>query len=559
MSFWRIVMRNLQRHMFQSMLTTMGIVLGVGVWIFFAALSQGIRHNVLHNIVPDKTLEVVPQSVQLGGLKRQGGLFGGGESGLNAYTVDDLLALDHVVAAYPKQQMSFPATVHGGASLIGENVWSEFVADGIDPDMVNLKPTQPAYAFRDWTTAASCQNAEDCGTGATCENQQCVRPRCTPKDEVLWGEAAAQLQPEAQMIQAQFGRQVRTSLRRFQSDEHTRWALVVDKNDDAVRTWLRQQNAQGEHPKPSECPQDSYCDAVSRRCEAPVPVLASPGLLNLYNNGVYSILRGTNIKKAPPQLSEELLIGFTVRAHLGEGMLGRSIRVAEGTQSTRSVPLRLVGFSPLAIPIGATMPLSYIQRWNKEFGRETSADMFSSIVLELDDASAINATIDTIEQDLHLDIAQQYKGAQKASGMLTILLLVFGLLAGGVVLVGGLHIAQATALRNQVRRREFGMMRCMGASARDILWMLVVEGAILGAIAGLLAFPLAYGAAALANSLFSHFVPAFPFKPDHLFIFSWWWWLWGIAIGVGASVIGSFIPALRSARLDPADALRSHG
>src|SRR5690625_7604743 len=96
MNFGRLVLRNLQRNGLQSLLATLGIVLGVSVWLCFWGLGTGIRENVLQHIVSERFIEVVPRSVQVAGLQRRGGLFGGSGSGLNHYTEEDLQALSGV-------------------------------------------------------------------------------------------------------------------------------------------------------------------------------------------------------------------------------------------------------------------------------------------------------------------------------------------------------------------------------------------------------------------------------------------------------------------------------
>lgn len=488
MSFGRLILRNLQRNGGQSLLAMLGIILGVSVWLFFSALSSGIQQNVLQHVVSDRFVEIIPRSVQLAGVKKEGGLFSGKDSGLNAYAEEDLLALEGVKETYPKQQLGFPATVRGGKSVLGEDLWADLVADGIDPELVELSNDDPNLAFVDWQAVEDCDEDAMCGDGARCNAGRCERTRC-----------------------------------------------VADDRCDGV----------------------SYCDMATRRCEMPVPVIVSPSLLELYNGNVQNMLKGTQMKGKPPQLSEDAILGFTVRSELGKGMMGRARSVASGEKKVREVPLRLVGFSPLAIPIGATVPRGYIERWNAEYGGEDASKAYASIVVELHDPSQLNAVIDAARDELKLDVHPRYEAARQAAGMLQTLLLVFGLLAMVIVAVGAMHIAQTSALRNQARRREFGVMRSIGASAWDILRMLIAEAAVLGLIAGALAFPLAWGVGSLADWGFVNYAPDFPFKPSSLFVFAWIGWIWSIGVAMGASVLGALLPAWRVARMDPATALRA--
>lgn len=487
MNVWQLIFRSLRRHTTQSIFAVFGIVLGVSVLLFFAALSEGVKQNVLQHIVADRYLEVVPRTVQLGGIQRRGGLFGGSGSGLEDFTIQDLLAIEGVVAAYPKQQLSFPSLVRGGESILGEAMWAELVADGIDPVYAEVDAAEPLLAFKDWAGVTDCSDDGACGTAAQCVDGQCKRQGCTP------------LRP---------------------------------------------------------CPEGSYCDGGSRRCEMPVPVVISPSLLELYNGSVQSVFRGMKGRTAPPRLSADALIGFSLTAELGKGMLGSSVAVSEGRRPVRSVPLRLVGFSPQAIALGATVPRGYIQRWNAEYGTPGSERDYSSIVLELRRSQDLNPVIDAVRNELNLDVHPRYEMARKAAGMIGLILLIFSMLAALIVAVGALQIAQIFALRNHERRREFGVMRSLGASSINLLAMLLGEAVVLGLIAGLVAIPSALAAAKLANWAFTRFSPDFPFKPASLFLFQPEWWLIGMTLAVSAAVVGALIPALRVARMDAGDALR---
>src|SRR5690625_200825 len=106
MNFGRLVLRNLQRNGLQSLLATLGIVLGVSVWLCCWGLGTGLREDVLQHIVSERFIEVVPRSVQVAGLQRRGGLFGECGSGLSHYTEEDLQALSGVQQTYPKQQLA---------------------------------------------------------------------------------------------------------------------------------------------------------------------------------------------------------------------------------------------------------------------------------------------------------------------------------------------------------------------------------------------------------------------------------------------------------------------
>lgn len=554
------VFRYLRRRPFQSALSLAGIVLGVSVLLFCAALGEGVNQRVLVHVLPDRHLEVVPRTVQLGGIQRRGGLFGGSGSGLEDFTVDDLRALPGVVGVYPKQQLSFPATVYGGGAIIGDDMYAEFVGEGLEPSLVSgatIASTGP-YAFADWVAAESCEAAEACGAGAACVDGRCERPACVPDDELWWAPSQAAARRALHQAQLGFGARARVHVREVEGPEAPVWALVrghgQSEGDRArVAGWGFEGTAPATLPA---CEDESYCDSRSRRCEAPVPVLVSPSLLELYNGSVQSVFRGTRGAQAPPRLSEEALIGMTVNLRLGEGMLGEAVGLRDGGAVQRTVPLRLVGFSSLAVPIGATVPRGYVTRWNAEFGVPASAHDFSSILVEVSAPKDLNRVVVAVRESLNLDIHPRDEAARRAAGLVAVVMGLFGLLALVILCVGALQIAQTFALRTMERRREYGTLRSIGARAVDIFRLVVTEAAVLGVAAGLVALPLTWALATGVDAAFGALTPDFPFKPEGLFVFTWAWSSIAFGLGVLASVAGAVLPAWKVARMSPVDAMR---
>ena len=126
---------------------------------------------------------------------------------------------------------------------------------------------------------------------------------------------------------------------------------------------------------------------------------------------------------------------------------------------------------------------------------------------------------------------------------LTLLLLMF---AGGSLLIAGIGQYAAMAFSMRQRVRDFAIRMAMGATARQILTSAVRQGLTLTA-AGLAAGLLLGSLAGRAARSLLHGV-----TPTDAATFA------GVLVILGtASMLASYIPALRAARVNPVDALRS--
>jgi ABC-type antimicrobial peptide transport system permease subunit len=97
----------------------------------------------------------------------------------------------------------------------------------------------------------------------------------------------------------------------------------------------------------------------------------------------------------------------------------------------------------------------------------------------------------------------------------------------------------------QQRIQEVGIRMALGAEARDVVKLMMRQGVVLAGVG----MTLGLGLALLATRGLSNFL--FGVSPFDLGIFA------GVTgVLLGAAVVASFVPALRSARVDPNVALR---
>lgn len=553
----RITLQNIRRQPGHSLFAMVGIVIGIGMLIFFAALGMGVQERVVARIFPSNQVEVIPRAIQLGAFQRQGGLFGDESSGLGEDTIAALESFEGVEAVYPKQQIAFPALALGGEAILGETLYTEFLADGVPAELVaaDFGAQAGANAFIDWESRTTCAADSDCAPGSICNEGSCQATRCIPDDEI-WSFSTR----TAALAAARAARRADSALRAQVREREGRFHLALVEGDEASAVdALRQHTGsfsgiiENEERGCEQAP--AWCSPESRTCQMPVPALVSPTMLELYNSNVQSMMSGMSDASRLPRLDDDALIGLEFYARLGRGIAGVSRGVRAGAE-LREVKLRVVGFSEVAMPIGATLPLAYIQRWNAEYNSERAAEAFNSLLVVTEDAESLTRLVDFVRDELELEIHPRYEQAQRSAGLVSMVTLVLIFLSLSMVLLAAVNILHTFLMLVAERRAELGIMRCVGATRTQVLSMVLLEASLIGIAGSLLAGLLARSVAFAVDRLFTQLAPDFPFKPDSLFVFPWWLFVLGVAVALLFCVAGAAIPATRAARMDPADALR---
>jgi putative ABC transport system permease protein len=125
----------------------------------------------------------------------------------------------------------------------------------------------------------------------------------------------------------------------------------------------------------------------------------------------------------------------------------------------------------------------------------------------------------------------------------------FGMFASVVVLFTGALVVMLTmsaAVRE--RTREIGIFRAIGFRGRHVFAIIVTEGLFVSAVGGLIGYHAGLLAARLAGPLLADAAFGAPWQPGVLLL--------AVAATAAAGGLASLYPALRAARLDPAEALR---
>ena len=127
--------------------------------------------------------------------------------------------------------------------------------------------------------------------------------------------------------------------------------------------------------------------------------------------------------------------------------------------------------------------------------------------------------------------------------------LMFGLIA---MVVGAFLVGNTLAMTVGERTRELGLLRAAGTTSRQVLGLVLrqalalgVAGSVLGLVVGII---LAAGMIAFLTSTRAALVVGLPIPPLGLGL--------AFVLGLGVTVAGSIVPAIRAARLSPLAALR---
>jgi hypothetical protein len=296
----------------------------------------------------------------------------------------------------------------------------------------------------------------------------------------------------------------------------------------------------------ADCTEPQFCAGDVGKCQRPVPALVSRFLLELYDGSV-AMAHGW------PRVGDWIASSFrgtVFTVELGRSFLGDKARRG----APRRVHLQLIGVSDKAIPLGVTVPLPYVKRWNRELAGDAEASRYSSVVVRVRSKGDITPLVSFLES---IGFEQVESEAQRIGIFITLVTLVLGLVSAAIVGVAALNVAHTYLMVVAERRREIGLLRALGASRAHIRALLLGEAAIVGTLGGTVGVLLAVGAAAACDAISSAMLPDFPFKPSTYFHFSPVLCVAAVAFAVGCSLLGAFFPANRAARFDPAAALGS--
>ena len=492
-SLARMVAANTLRSRRHFILSAFGIVIGIATFVVFLASTEQVG-AVLEKIFPVEQVQVVAPRASLLGKDIS--------KKLDDAIVQQIRARPEVDGAdptsvVPRMALAFPA--FGRGDFEGNDLKFEVggFADGINPDFVT-DDDRIKSLFKDW------DSVKDDPKRVACE----PAPR-DPNNEVIQSPPA------------------------------------LNKRKGPVP---------GKYYNPCPEPSRYYCDEVDRTCHHRVPIVMSPTMIELYN-GQFAKSHGL------PIADLDFVKFVTQRGGLGamRFSIGLGLTTIAGSNAaiaahkTRRVEGALVGISVKAMPIGMTMPIGYIQRWNREFLGEEAATAYSSIIVRLKDKRDIAVFSQWLQDELDLRLEDSL--GEKFATALFVIRLVLILISLVIITISSINIAHNFFMQVTERRRELGLLRAVGATQSDVRAVVLGEAALIGLIGGLLGVALGAGIAAAVDWGSLHYLPRFPYNPTSWFHFKLWIVLGGLVCSTGFAVLGGYLPARRASTMEPAQAL----
>jgi hypothetical protein len=529
-SLLRLVMSNTLRSPRHFILSAFGIVIGIGAFVLFLALTQRAS-SVLEKVFPVEEVQVVAPRVSLLGKDAS--------KRLDDTTVSTILARPDVKTAIPRLNLAFPAA--GRGDFEGTDLKFEVggFADGVDPSFVQDDERIRKY-FKYWDAEPADKN-----------RVACVPPPKDPREDVIQAPGvrpAGEKQPQGPG---------------GWSDEETDAGSA--EAGSAAAPGAGSASGSGGPPAPppprekaayyNPCPEPDryYCDDTERVCKHRVPVVLSATVVELYNNQF--------AKSHGMPMADRNLVNLLIQQRGLSAMrfsIGLGFTTISGTnpvtnQTPRRVEAVVVGVSSRAMPVGVTMPIQYIRRWNQEYMGPEAATSYSSIIVTLKDRNQLAPFSQWLidEQDLRLEDSL----GEKFATVIFVIRLLFLIISVAILVIAVINIGHNFFIQVSERRREIGIMRAVGATETDVQLIVLGEAAVIGIVGGALGIGLAVGIGTAWNAYAATGIPSFPFKPPSWFEFKTSIWASALGFSTLFCILGGYLPARRAAKMEPAQTL----
>jgi putative ABC transport system permease protein len=258
-----------------------------------------------------------------------------------------------------------------------------------------------------------------------------------------------------------------------------------------------------------------------------------------------------------PQGSDEVVIDATTVAD-SNFALGDSVSIVAPTGPATSYTLvGIAGFGEEDNLGGATSALFDLRTAQSILGREGQLTGASIQVTPGDDVDDIIARLEPSLPEGARAISGQTAAEEQAGevqeglAFINTFLLSFGFIA---LFVGTFTIANTFRIIVTQRTRELALLRALGASARQVNRMVLIEAVIIGTVASVAGIVVGLGLALLLKVGLEAFGLALPsasltLQPRTIFV--------ALIVGIGVTVISAVLPARRASRVAPMAALRT--
>ncbi|HEU0033795.1 MAG TPA: ABC transporter permease [Kofleriaceae bacterium] len=537
----KMVLKNTVRSPRHFILSAFGIWIGIGAFVLFLALTQKAG-DVLEQVFPLNEVQVIAPRVSTFGKDTS--------KKLDDKTVQTIRSRPEVGDAVPRMNLAFPAA--GRGDFEGSDLKFEVggFADGVDASFVQ-DDERIRQLFKDWDAVTTDPNRIACTPPPRDPNEDIIqspgkKPEAAKPTSSGWGDPVpppppVDAAPPIDAADVGSGSAAGSAVGSG-SGSGSGSAVVIAQTPQVT-----------EYFNPCPEPDRYYCDDTERVCKHRVPVVLSSTVVELYNNQF--------AKTHGMPMADKDLVNFLIQSRGLSAMrfsVGLGYTTIAGTgRITKARPRRVeavvVGVSSRAMPIGVTMPIQYIKRWNKEFMGEEAASSYSSIIVTLKDRNQLAPFSSWLVDEQGLRLEDNL--GERFATVIFVIRLLFLIISIAILVIAVINIGHNFFVQVSERRREIGIMRAVGATRTDVLMIILGEAAVIGIVGGVLGIGLALAIGAGWDAYAAHNIPRFPFKPASWFEFKTWIWASGLAFSTLFCILGGYLPARRAARMEPAQAL----
>jgi putative ABC transport system permease protein len=256
-----------------------------------------------------------------------------------------------------------------------------------------------------------------------------------------------------------------------------------------------------------------------------------------------------------PQGGEQVVIdaGTAGKEHY---RVGDAVKVSTGGQTRTYELTGIVSFGDVDSLGFASIAAWDVETAQKLLGRE---GRFDSVSIAAAPGTSTAELVDAVQPVVPANLKVTDSAAQakedatelnEGMGMVRTFLLGF---AGIALLVGAFVIFNTLSITVAQRTREFATLRTLGASRKQVMRSVVLEGLVIGLLASVIGLVLGLG---LSKGMIALFSALGVDLPDASTVFATKTVIVSLVLGTGITLIASILPAKRATRVPPIAAVR---
>ncbi|YAL82284.1 ABC transporter permease [Dermacoccaceae bacterium W4C1] len=259
----------------------------------------------------------------------------------------------------------------------------------------------------------------------------------------------------------------------------------------------------------------------------------------------------TEVKGAARVTSDSIIINPDAAERL-DAAVGSTITVTDEAGAAHRVRVNGIADVPGLSGMPAIVaPAEQLRTWSGEPGFESilvSGGGQQEVAQALRRISGPGEVVRTADQEIELRVSQQVTGIQAMTTF-------FGIFAIIAVFVSALVIANTFQILLAQRARQVALLRCVGASRRQVRRSVLIESIVLGAGSSLLGLAVGVGLVAAFQRFFGDLLPipmgSTVLTPASVIV--------PVLLGLSVTVLAARRPARRASSVPPLAALNDNG